>query len=130
MNYVYPVVFSKESDGSYCVFAPDLPGCVTEARDYAEGIEKIRSGICGMLYVMERDKMQIPEASEPTEIEREEGDFVSLVDADLFEYKRRIGTRAVRRTISVPEYLDDMASRAGVSLSQGTQDALRAMFLQ
>jgi predicted RNase H-like HicB family nuclease len=129
MNYVYPVVFSKEDDG-FCVYAPDLPGCVTEAGSYAEGIEKIRDGICGMLYILERDKMQIPAASAPNAVEHETGDAVALVDANLLDYKRRIGSKAVRRTISIPAYLDDMASRAGVSLSQVTQDALRSMHLR
>ena len=56
--------------------------------------------------------------------------MVALVDANLMEYNRKIGSKAVRRTISIPEYLDDMAVRAGVNLSQVTRDALRSMFSQ
>ena len=129
INKVYPVVFSKEDDGTFCVYAPDFLGCVTEADDYADGIDKIRDGICGMLYALERDKKTAPEPSEPGEVELEAGDVVALVDVDLLDYKRRIGSKAVRRTISIPEYLDEMATRAGVSLSQITQDALRSMLL-
>jgi predicted RNase H-like HicB family nuclease len=128
MKYVYPVVFSKESDGSFCVYAPDLPGCVTEAVDYAEGIEKIRDGIGGMLYIMERDHIALPPACDPAAVEREHGDVVALVDVNLTEYKRKVGSKAIRRTISIPEYLDEMATRSGISLSQVTQDALRSMF--
>jgi predicted RNase H-like HicB family nuclease len=124
MSSVYPVVFSPETEGDFCVYAPDLPGCVTSAETYAEGIEKIRDGICGMLYIMERDKMPIPEPSAPNAVELETGDVVALVDVNITEYKRRIGSRAVRRTISIPEWMDEAAMRNNISLSQVTQDAL------
>ncbi|MDR3294966.1 MAG: type II toxin-antitoxin system HicB family antitoxin [Clostridiales Family XIII bacterium] len=124
MKYVYPVVFSPDADG-FCVYAPDLPGCVTEAADYADGIGKIREGLCGMLYILERDGMPVPLPSDPLAVEREADDLVSLVDIDTDAYKRRVGSRAVRRTISIPEWMDDLASQTGVSLSQITQEALR-----
>jgi predicted RNase H-like HicB family nuclease len=125
MKHVYPVIFSKEDDGSFCVYAPDFPGCITEASSWAEGIEKIRDGICGMLYIIERDKMNVPAPSDPSALTLEPSDVAALVDVDIDEYKRRIGSRAVRRTISIPEWMDEKATRAGVSLSQVTQDALR-----
>ncbi len=125
MKYVYPVVLSPEKDGGYCVYAPDIPGCVTEAATLIEGIEKIREGLCGMLMIYERDGMPIPSPSNPEAVEREVGDVVSLVDADVGEYRRRIGSKAVRRTISIPAWMDDAATQAGVSLSQVTQNALR-----
>jgi predicted RNase H-like HicB family nuclease len=126
MTYVYPVIFSCEDKGGFCVYAPDLPGCVTEADNYADGIEKIREGICGMLYILERDGKSIPRPSEPAAVECAAGDVVSLVDAPLDDYKRRVGNRAVRRTVSIPEWMDALAIRDGVSLSQVTQDALKA----
>jgi predicted RNase H-like HicB family nuclease len=125
MIYVYPVVFSSEEGGGHCVYVPDLPGCVTEAATYAEGIEKIRDGVGGMLYMMERDKIPLPLPSDPLAVNREEADVVSLVDVDLDVYKRRFGSKAVRRTISIPEWLDELAAQSGISLSQVTQDALR-----
>jgi predicted RNase H-like HicB family nuclease len=125
MNSVYPVVFTPEDDGTFCVYAPDLPGCVTEADDYADGVSKIREGICGILFTMQRNNIALPEPSAPHSIALEAGDVVALVDADVTAYAKRVGSKAVRRTISIPEWMDIMATSAGVSLSQITQDALR-----
>ncbi|MDR3208160.1 MAG: type II toxin-antitoxin system HicB family antitoxin [Oscillospiraceae bacterium] len=125
MKYVYPVVFSPEEEGGYCVYAPAFPGCVTEAESWAEGIDKIREGLCGMLMIHERDHLAIPAPGDPLLIAREPNDVVTLVDADTDDYRRRVGVRAVRRTISIPAWMDDAATQAGVSLSQVTQDALR-----
>ena len=124
MNYVYPVVFTPD-DGGYCVYAPDLPGCITQARDYADGIENIRDGIGGILYILERDGRPIPAPSVPADVEHNDGDTITLVDVDVEAYRRRVATAAVRRTISIPQWMDEMASRSGVSLSQITQDGLR-----
>lgn len=127
---VYPVVFSREEDGSFCVYAPDFPGCVTEAEDYADGVSKIREGICGMMYVMERGGRKLPSPSAPGAVKLRAGEVVALVDAPFDEYKRRVGNRAVRRTISIPEWMDVLAERSGISLSQVTQDALRQTLQQ
>ncbi|MDR1559093.1 MAG: type II toxin-antitoxin system HicB family antitoxin [Clostridiales bacterium] len=122
--YVYPVVFSPTEQGGYCVYAPDFKGCITEAEDYAEGITKIRDGLCGMLYILERDRLAIPMPTPIDQVERDPGDVVSLVDVSLDEYRRRVGSKAVRRTVSIPEWLDDMAIKADISLSQTIQKAL------
>ncbi|MDR2649228.1 MAG: type II toxin-antitoxin system HicB family antitoxin [Clostridiales bacterium] len=126
MPYVYPVVFSPLDQGGYCVYAPDFKGCITEATDYADGILKIRDGLCGMLYIMERDKMDVPEPTHIDQTPRGPGDIVTLVDAPLEEYRRRVGSKAVRRTISIPEWLDKLAVKNEISLSQITQRALKS----
>ena len=123
--YVYPVVFSPNDEGGYCVYAPDFKGCVTEADNLADGIVKIRDGLCGMLYIMERDRQAIPEPSNISNVVHEANEIVTLVDASLAEYRRRVGSKAVRRTISIPEWMDKLAVDANISLSQVTQDALR-----
>ena len=123
--YVYPVVFTPLDEGGYCVYAPDLKGCITECNNLAEGIVKIRDGLCGMLYMLERDKQPIPEPTDISRVEHEFNDVVTLVDAPLEEYRRRVGSRAVRRTISIPEWMDELAVNSNISLSQITQDALR-----
>jgi len=123
--YVYPVVFNRLDGGGYCVYAPDFKGCITEADNYADGIAKIRDGLCGMLYILERDGRPIPEPTDVFKIERGQGDIVTLVDAPLDEYRRSVGSKAVRRTISIPEWLDKLAAQAEISLSQVTQEALR-----
>jgi predicted RNase H-like HicB family nuclease len=123
--YVYPVVFTPLDEGGYCIYAPDFKGCITEAADYAEGIAKIRDGLCGMLYILKRDKRPIPVPTEALLVEHAQGDMVSLVDIPLDDYIRKVGSKAVRRTISIPGWLDELAVQSGVSLSQITQEALR-----
>ena len=57
-----------------------------------------------------------------------EGEFPSVVVADTDEYRRKNDARAVKKTVSIPAWMADRAERAGVSLSQTLQDALRKQF--
>ena len=53
------------------------------------------------------------------DIVMEDGEFVNLVRASVRDNK------AVRRTVSVPRWLDEAASAANLSLSRILQDALK-----
>ena len=123
--FVYPVIFRPAEEGGYSVYAPDFKGCVTDADDYADGIIKIRDGLCGMLFIYQRDGLPIPAPSNPSNVTREPDDIVTLVDAPMDEYRRRAeNSKAIRKTISLPKWLDDMSNKAGLSLSEVTQKAL------
>jgi len=124
-NLVYPVIFTPEEEGGYCVYAPDISGCVTSADNYADGIDKIRDGIGGFALMYIDEGKSLPKPSNPAELEHGADDLVSLVDVDIEAYRRATGGKAVRRTISIPEWMDVQASREGVSLSQCLQEALR-----
>ena len=66
--------------------------------------------------------MEIPKASAPESVPVTENEFISLIRADIRE------TKAVRRTVSIPKWMDDEVSDAGLSLSRVLQEALNARF--
>ena len=66
------------------------------------------------------DKNQeIPDAGELKSIEAGEGEFVSLIRADIKD------GRAVKRTVSIPKWMDDKVIESGLSLSRVLQDVLK-----
>ena len=52
------------------------------------------------------------------------GHVVSMVDVDTKEYRRKIDTKAVRRNVSLPSWLNYEVNEAGINVSQFLQDAL------
>jgi predicted RNase H-like HicB family nuclease len=128
VKYAYPAVFTKEDDKKrgivYNVAFPDIPGCFTYGDSIPDAIEMAREALAGCLIVMQEGKEAIPPAS-PVDIIHLEDGFVSLVDLDMMEYRRKTETNAVRRTVSLPKWLDAMAQDAGVNFSQTIQDALK-----
>ena len=119
-SYVFPALFHRnDDDGSYTVTFPDLPGCITEGKNLDEALYMAQSAMSLWLEYSIDHKDVIPAPSRMTEIHAEPGEFVNLVRAEIRDRK------AVKRTVSLPKWMDDRASEMGLSLSRVLQDALK-----
>lgn len=119
----YPAVFQEEDDG-YSIFFPDLPGCNTEGDTMEEGYEMAFDALGLMLSYMINEKEPIPDASNPKNISLETNQFIVVIEFDLAAYKRRTNSRAVKKTLTIPEWLNEEATAMGVNFSQTLQEAL------
>lgn len=68
----------------------------------------------------------IPSASDPSSITMDPDSFVVVVEFDMLAYKKRTNSRAVKKTLSIPEWLNEEATAMGVNFSQVLQEALIA----
>lgn len=125
MKYVYPAVFSPEGNGQYSVSFPDLEGCYTGGDNLADAIEMAQDALCLFLYNQEIDKAQISQPSSLDKIKLQEGEFVSLIACDTLEYRKFFGKNAVRKTVTLPAWLNTMAEDADVSFSSVLQQGLK-----
>lgn len=124
-KYLYPAVFTKEDVG-YSVNFPDLKNCFTSGSTLEEAMDMANDVLCLTLYDMEQDGQAIPTASTVNSITHDENEFVSLVGCDTIAYRRFFDNKAVKKTLSIPSWLNDMAERAGINFSGTLQDALKA----
>ena len=122
MKYVYPVIFTPEGI-DYNVVVPDLPGCVTFGKNLPDAIQMARDAMSMWLCDAENNMEAIPSAS--ANIMCNEGGFVNLVDCDTDIYRRENDNRAVKKTLSIPSWLNAKAERAGVNFSQVLQEGLK-----
>ena len=124
MKYAYPAIFTKEEAGISIRF-PDIDGCFSSAETLAEGIEMASDALCLMLYDMEEGGEKIPTASEVADIKTGENEIVTLIACDTVEYRKFYDNRAVKKTLTIPAWLNTMAERAGVNFSMILQAALK-----
>ena len=68
-------------------------------------------------------KEEIPKPSEVDKIKIEDGTIV-IVEFDMLEYQKKHNARAVKKTLSIPEWLNEEAVAMGVNFSQVLQEAL------
>lgn len=123
MKQVYPVILHPEVKGGFSVSIPDLK-IGTQGETIAESIDMARDAI-GLWGICEQDEGRvIPEPSGLTP-EHEEGELVTLVDIDFDAYRRAHDMRTIRKNVTIPSYLNDLAERAGVNFSQVLQDGLK-----
>lgn len=123
-KYVYPAIFTEDADG-YSVRFPDVEGCFTSGENLQEALEMAEDALCLMLYDKEESGEAIPAASGVNEVQTEPGEFVSLIGCDTLAYRKRYGAKAVKKTLSIPSWLNEAAERAGVNFSNVLQDALK-----
>ena len=77
------------------------------------------------LYHLEESGADIPPASSVTGIAVSEGEFVSLVACDTLEYRKFYDNRAIKKTLTIPAWLNPMSERAGLNFSAVLQEALK-----
>lgn len=119
----YPAVFQKEYKG-YSVWVPDIEGCVSQGESLSEAMENIADAIGLMLETLADRGLDIPAPSSPEKIKTEENQFVSVVPFDPAEYDEKYNTKAVKKTLTIPSWLNTMAERSNVNFSAVLQKAL------
>lgn len=127
-KYIYPAIFDPNENNGFTITFPDLPGCITEGDDLDEALLMAAEAMALHLYGLERDGDDIPHPSAPADVSLEDSDpgaFVSLVQARTEPIRNELQNRAVKKTLTVPQWLNDEAEAAGLNFSQTLQYALK-----
>ncbi|PJN91549.1 type II toxin-antitoxin system HicB family antitoxin [Bacillus sp. mrc49] len=126
-KYYFPAIFDPDTDGSegYTVTFPDLPGCITEGSDLSESIRMAKDVVEGFLYGMEEDDATIPSPSTPSNIDVPSGGFVVIIEAWTDYIREEIENKAIKKTLTLPKWLNDAAETEGINFSQLLQFAIK-----
>lgn len=121
----YPAMFHEAEEGGFWISFPDMPECLTEGDDMQQAYERAVEALGLALVSREEDGEELPIPSEIGEIRNEDGTIV-IVEFDMLEYKKKHNGRAVKKTLSIPEWLNEEAVARGVNFSSVLQEALMA----
>lgn len=133
MLSTYPAVFFKEENG-YSVIFPDLDHLATCGETLEEAIPMAIDCLAGYLYWLMQDGEPIPSPSSldsinMTAIAKEldfeyESSFVNLVSVDVTEYAKIHFEKSVKKTLTIPAWLNKAAIQQNINFSQVLQKAL------
>lgn len=124
MKYVYPAIFTPEEEGGYSVAFPDVSGCYTQGDDLAEAMFMAEDALALMLYELESAGKPAPTATPLSEITTSGNEVATLVKADTIEYRKMFNSKAVKKTLTIPGWLNEQAEKANINFSKLLQDAL------
>ena len=124
MKYAYTAVFTPEENG-YNVDFPDIPGCYTCGDDMADALHMAQDLLSLTLCDLEDDKKPIPPVSRQRDIQVEGEQFTSVIAVDTEAYRRFCEERAVKKTLTLPGWLNERAERANINFSGILQEALK-----
>lgn len=119
MLFVYPAIFHKE-ETTYWVEFPDLKGCYTYGSSIVEAMEGAQEALAGYLLSLLEEGETIVTPSDISSYHPEDG-FASFVSCDINQYK---DTKAVKKTLTIPAWLNDRAMSMGINFSKVLQEAL------
>ena len=120
----YPALFHEAEEGGFWVSFLDIPECMTQGEDMQQAYEMAVEALGLSLSGMEEEKIEFPMASRPKDIKSEADSFLVVIEFDMAEYRRKHCSRAVKKTLSIPEWLNDVAIKQNINFSQVLQEAL------
>ena len=118
MNVIYPAVFYKEG-ASYWAEFPDLQGCQTYGDTPALTLINAKEALAGYCAVLLEQGFSLPAPTNIENIKEDGAAFVSLVDAKIMNTQK-----AVKKTLTIPAWLNTLAEEAHAPYSKLLQDAL------
>lgn len=128
-NYIFPAILTYNDDGITITF-PDLPGCITCAYNNNE-IFKVSKEALGLhLYGLEVDgelenKNLIPLPSNIKDIKLEKNQTVILVDVYMPLFRYTLDNKAVKKTVTIPNWMDTLAKKNKINFSQLLQESIK-----
>lgn len=129
MKLVYPAVFTPYEDksGGYAVEFPDLPGCVTGGDDMAEAIFLAEDAASGWILTELEESNIVPKPTELSKIIVEQGQFVNMVALDMDTYAAKHGNKSVKKTLTIPAWLNTYVEENNISCSEILRESLSKM---
>ena len=134
MLSVYPAIFFVEETGGYSVVFPDLNHLATSGDNMQEAMEMAVDCLAGYIFTEKLDGNQIPaptpleqvnpHCEDDTEEDRKAERFVNMVSVDVDAYAAQHFSKAVKRTVSIPQWLNNRAIAQKVNFSKILQKAL------
>lgn len=122
-KHFYPAIFNPEQTGEYSVFFPDLPGCNTQGVTLDQAYEMAFDALG--LYLEGIPECNYPAKSNPKDIEIGSDQFVAIVEFDNLSYQKKHNTKSVKKTLTIPGWLNALAEENHINFSSILQDALK-----
>ncbi len=120
----YPAIFHVAEEGGFWITFPDLPECMTQGDNMQEAYEMAVDALGLALTSREQEGEEIPAASELNQIALSKDEYCVVIEFDMLAYKKRTNSKAVKKTLSIPEWLNEEATALGINFSQVLQEAL------
>lgn len=124
MKYIYPAIFTPAEAGGYLIQFPDFPEIHTDGDSLTDAMDMAEDALNLWLWNAEEEGKELPKPSNLKELQVANDAVATLIKADTLEYRKHNDTQAVKKTLSIPRWLDTMGREHNVNFSNVLQNAL------
>lgn len=120
----YPALFYTAEEGGFWITFPDFPECFTQGETLEEAYDMAVSSLGLCITDRLNEGTDLPKPSSPSDIIIDPKAVLLVVKFDLDEYRRKHNSKAVKKTLSIPEWLNEEALALNINFSAVLQEAL------
>ncbi|MDE7403513.1 MAG: type II toxin-antitoxin system HicB family antitoxin [Lachnospiraceae bacterium] len=120
----YPAIFHTAEEGGFWITFPDFPECMTQGDDMQQAYEMAVDALGLALSSRKDEKLEIPVPSNPHQITISTNECCVVIEFDMLAYQKRTNSKAIKKTLTIPEWLNEEATALGINFSQVLQEAL------
>ena len=124
MKRDYPIILTLTEEGGCLAYIPDFD-ITTQGNNMADAMFMARDAISMMGCYQEDEHKEISEPSPIDSIQAEPGRITTLVDVDFEHYRKKNDNRTIRKSVTIPNWLNVEAEKAGINFSATLQRALK-----
>lgn len=126
-RYIFPVVVEKAEDGGLGMYFPDFPGTAIVPKDLTDGIKRAKELLAHRIVELEDQDQDVPNPSNPEDIELySPSDRIIYVDVFMPPYRDEFSEKMVKKTLTIPNWLNKLAEERKVNFSRLLQDSLKS----
>lgn len=122
----YPAVFRTAEEGGFWITFPDFSDCLTQGENmeeaYKMAVDALGLAISDKL--QSKEQLPAPSSLEDIAVDARSGSFLAIIEFDKLAYNKKHNSKAIKKTLSIPEWLNQEAMALGVNFSQALQEAL------
>ena len=120
----YPALFHKAEEGGFWITFPDFPECMTQGDDMEEAYNMAVDALGLRLSDMGKKHIPFPVPTSPDKVTVDADSTLVLIEFDMLAYKKRTNSAAIRKTLSIPQWLNEESMALNINFSKVLQDAL------
>lgn len=122
-TYMFPAIFEAEENG-ISIFFPDLPGCLPCGETPEKAVSNAKEALKLHLYGMEEDQEPIPTPTPFYQLKTKPKQTLMLIEAYMPPFREKQRSKFVKKTLSIPSWLNAAAMEKNVNFSLTLQNAL------
>lgn len=127
-SYAYLAIFDFADDGISVEF-PDLPGVFTCGESEEEAFQNASEALGLHLFGLEEDGDEIPQPRKIVDLNLDYTHQAAiLITVNMPLVRARVKRASVKKTLTIPKYLNDLGELNGVNFSLVLQEALKEKF--
>lgn len=124
-EYIFPGYFTKHNKDDFEVSFYDFDYIVTCGETLEEAFSMAEDALKLALFDLYSDNKDIPNPTELGNISLEENQISFIVKVDLMETIKQYDNKSVKKTLTIPSWLNKEAEKNNINFSQVLQEALK-----